>query len=232
MGYDNASGNRLLLFYCSFTCIYFPGILILLKFNNNLYNVGTYKFIPILIILMFAEVIKLSFSLLQADHITLGKNESRFSSRSKRSWTKNLRGIFKFCIAMITLSVIYFIVIILFGAPLLTHHEETIMLALTLTALTFIPASLHLGIDNALALLTGAQPQNAGLLLEAMRINVKATLLGSWLGATVIPLDWDRPWQAWPIPCITGALVGYMMAHFITLIKTLPVLKLNKKLHR
>lgn len=24
-----------------------------------------------------------------------------------------------------------------------------------------------------------------------------------------IPLDWDRPWQVWPISCVVGAAVGY-----------------------
>jgi hypothetical protein len=33
--------------------------------------------------------------------------------------------------------------------------------------------------------------------------------LGAWCGAMVIPLDWDRPWQKWPIPCVAGAVVGF-----------------------
>ena len=32
---------------------------------------------------------------------------------------------------------------------------------------------------------------------------------GAWLGAVPIPLDWDRRWQAWPLTCVYGALVGY-----------------------
>ena len=38
----------------------------------------------------------------------------------------------------------------------------------------------------------------------------KCAVIGVWLGAIVIPLDWDRPWQAWPIPCAVGTLVGYV----------------------
>jgi hypothetical protein len=33
--------------------------------------------------------------------------------------------------------------------------------------------------------------------------------LGAWCGAMVIPLDWDRPWQKWPIPCVAGAVAGF-----------------------
>lgn len=40
------------------------------------------------------------------------------------------------------------------------------------------------------------------------------TIIGAWLGAFPIPLDWDRPWQAWPITCCIGASLGYSAAHF------------------
>lgn len=33
-------------------------------------------------------------------------------------------------------------------------------------------------------------------------------LIGAWLGAVVIPLDWERPWQQWPVSCVLGALLG------------------------
>ena len=50
-------------------------------------------------------------------------------------------------------------------------------------------------------------------------------MLGGWLGAFPIPLDWDRPWQVsfkklrileakiqvWPISCTYGAMSGYLL---------------------
>uniref|UniRef100_A0A094ZJU8 Glycosylphosphatidylinositol anchor biosynthesis protein 11 n=1 Tax=Schistosoma haematobium TaxID=6185 RepID=A0A094ZJU8_SCHHA len=33
-------------------------------------------------------------------------------------------------------------------------------------------------------------------------------VIGAWLSAGFLVLDWDRPWQAWPIPCIIGAVLG------------------------
>lgn len=178
---------------------------------------------------MFAEVTKLSFSMLQTDLPTLSKVDSSRSARSaKKPWSKLLREIFKFLIASVVTTFVYYVIVILFGCPLLTHHEETIMLTITLTSLTLIPASLHLGVDESVAVLTGAPLETSNVLVEAVQRNIKATLLGSWLGATVIPLDWNRPWQAWPIPCITGALLGYMIAHFVTLVKMLPVLRKRK----
>ena len=32
---------------------------------------------------------------------------------------------------------------------------------------------------------------------------------GASCGGMVIPLDWDRPWQKWPIPCVAGAVAGF-----------------------
>ncbi|XP_068973422.1 phosphatidylinositol-glycan biosynthesis class F protein isoform X1 [Bombus flavifrons] len=232
MSVGNKLSQRLLLSYCSFTCIYFPGILILLKLNDNLYNVGKYKFIPVLLILLFAEVIKLMFPMFHSETTLITKTELKTSSRARRTWSRYLKEIFKFLLAGFLLSIVYYIVIILFGAPVFMHHEETTMLTATLTTLTFVPASLHLGVDGALEIITGAQSQKGNVLVDAIKTNIQATLLGTWLGAIVIPLDWDRPWQAWPIPCVLGALLGYTVAHFITLVKILPMLALDKKVHR
>ncbi|XP_050454338.1 phosphatidylinositol-glycan biosynthesis class F protein [Cataglyphis hispanica] len=232
MGIGNKTEQRLLLSYCSFTCIYLSGILTLVKFNDNLCNVGKYKFLPVLLILMFAEVIKLLFPMLQMETSVIIKIEQRNSPKAKKSWTKNLREILKFLLTAFVLSIVYYIMIVLFGAPVLTDHEETTMLVITLIILTFVATSLHLGVDNALDVLIGTYFQKSSILADALRTNIQATILGTWLGAIVNPLDWDRPWQAWPIPCIIGALLGYLIAHFITLVKMFPTPKLHKKVHR
>lgn len=38
---------------------------------------------------------------------------------------------------------------------------------------------------------------------------VWGTLLGSWASTFTVPLDWDRPWQRWPIPLLFGAVLGF-----------------------
>jgi phosphatidylinositol glycan class F len=43
-------------------------------------------------------------------------------------------------------------------------------------------------------------------------------LSGAWIGAIVLPLDWDREWQAWPISCVISTYVGHsvgVMAGFV-----------------
>jgi phosphatidylinositol glycan class F len=32
------------------------------------------------------------------------------------------------------------------------------------------------------------------------------TLIGAWVGAVPIPLDWDREWQKWPVTILADAV--------------------------
>ena len=41
-------------------------------------------------------------------------------------------------------------------------------------------------------------------------------LVGGWLGAVPMALDWDRDWQAWPIPVVTGAYLGWAVGRVVT----------------
>ncbi|KAJ0076093.1 hypothetical protein Patl1_34816 [Pistacia atlantica] len=36
-------------------------------------------------------------------------------------------------------------------------------------------------------------------------------VIGAWFGAWPMPLDWERPWQEWPICVSYGAMVGYLI---------------------
>jgi phosphatidylinositol glycan class F len=33
-------------------------------------------------------------------------------------------------------------------------------------------------------------------------------VVGAWMGAVPIPLDWDREWQKWPVTIIVGLYIG------------------------
>lgn len=49
-------------------------------------------------------------------------------------------------------------------------------------------------------------------------INALCVLLGAWIGALPIPLDWDRKWQVWPISCTYGALMGKVVGSVVSLV--------------
>ncbi|GMQ09340.1 hypothetical protein CsSME_00052755 [Camellia sinensis var. sinensis] len=37
-------------------------------------------------------------------------------------------------------------------------------------------------------------------------------VIGAWFGAWPMPLDWERPWQEWPICVSYGVIAGYLVA--------------------
>lgn len=41
-------------------------------------------------------------------------------------------------------------------------------------------------------------------------------VVGSWLGAIPIALDWDREWQRWPCTVVWGAVVGWVVGRVLT----------------
>ncbi|KAF7616833.1 putative GPI-anchor biosynthesis protein [Aspergillus flavus] len=97
------------------------------------------------------------------------------------------------------------ILLILFGAPLTTHHPETLlcgahMAVLTSTALIYV----H-GVDGSV----WKEVWGARRPADAVWGAALGTCVGAWFGAVPIPLDWDRPWQAFPITILVGAYIGY-----------------------
>ncbi|EPQ50773.1 hypothetical protein GLOTRDRAFT_81862 [Gloeophyllum trabeum ATCC 11539] len=137
-------------------------------------------------------------------------------------------------------SVVFFAVIVLFGAPLASHLPHTYLLSLLLSFLAVFPAAYTLGIPLALrwptfsswpeldesqstfvtrihwvrlfAELSPRSPVERALVYPAA-----GTALGCWLGAIPLALDWDRSWQAWPLPPTYGALLGYVLGSFVAM---------------
>lgn len=49
-------------------------------------------------------------------------------------------------------------------------------------------------------------------------------MLGCWAACVVIPLDWNRPWQYWPIPNSVGTMVGSILGVIVGFLFLCPVL--------
>ncbi|CCD24076.1 mannose-ethanolamine phosphotransferase GPI11 NDAI_0C04160 [Naumovozyma dairenensis CBS 421] len=102
------------------------------------------------------------------------------------------------------LSVPTLIIIILFGAPFLEHIKESWLLASHCCFLAY-PAMYSVF--------------NCDFKVGMWKRYYVMIVLGGWLSCVVIPLDWDRPWQAWPIPVVIGsylgAFVGYTLGSYI-----------------
>lgn len=191
------------------TCIYLPSIITVISYKGILYSVGNGSSCFVLALIFFAEILK-SFYL----------NSSNDVHGKRNKVNKNKAGdILRGFVFMLCVKFAFFIGIILFGAPVLECHEETLMLSSLLTLLTIFPLILHTGVETSMQLLFGVKNYGRDTVIEMLVNNALMTICGAWLGAVVIPLDWNTPWQKWPIPCYLGAIGGFLLSNVLTVLK-------------
>ncbi|KAJ3831781.1 GPI biosynthesis protein family Pig-F-domain-containing protein [Lentinula raphanica] len=155
---------------------------------------------------------------------TLDERKMQRQSLDKRKFAQ-LRNAWLFALAS---SIIFHTIVVVLGAPLLSHVPHTYLLSLILAILTVVPPAYIFGIpslnsdtESLLVRFTWIR------MFPEFRINnpieraivypAFGAILGSWLGAIPIALDWDRPWQAWPLTPVYGALAGYILASLAAL---------------
>ncbi|BCS29953.1 PIG-F family protein [Aspergillus puulaauensis] len=97
--------------------------------------------------------------------------------------------------------------LILFGAPLTTHHALTFLCAAHMALLSCFPLIYAHGVDGSV----WREIWGAYRPMDSVWGGALGACFGAWIGAVPIPLDWDRPWQAYPITILTGAYIGYAL---------------------
>lgn len=130
--------------------------------------------------------------------------------------------VLKGCMLLVTSVIAFYVIAVLFGAPLYSAQEETFMFSVLLTVLAVLPLLLNLGLDTTTSVLLSATALEKDVLCAILTVGTRCVLFGAWLGAVLIPLDWDRPWQVWPVPCSIGAIIGYLVSHLFVLTLNLP----------
>ncbi|KAJ4313104.1 Glycosylphosphatidylinositol (GPI) anchor assembly protein [Fusarium piperis] len=105
------------------------------------------------------------------------------------------------------LTPVLHVLFVLFGAPFLTHASHTFLCAAHIAVLSIYPIFYVRGSDpvplQAVVSVSAPFDQTFG--------GFVGTVVGAWLGAVPIPLDWDREWQKWPVTIVAGAYVGYFV---------------------
>lgn len=99
------------------------------------------------------------------------------------------------------------IIVILFGAPLTTHHPQTLLLALHLALLTTPQLYYAHGLDTP----TWLRVVSLQLPIDEVYGMSLGACVGAWIGAIPIPLDWDREWQKWPVTIVVGLYAGAVL---------------------
>ncbi|MCO5599514.1 hypothetical protein L7F22_053620 [Adiantum nelumboides] len=122
-------------------------------------------------------------------------------------------------------ALILIIAAIIFGAPWdLEHSRITAYWGQLISAIVVMPAGIVLGGSwlDWQRLFAFTRPR--GGLEYSVCIPAHGAVIGAWFGAWPMPLDWERPWQEWPI-CVTygmagGFFAGEMLSAILVLVKT------------
>ncbi|KAI8376237.1 phosphatidylinositol glycan, class F, isoform CRA_f [Radiomyces spectabilis] len=108
------------------------------------------------------------------------------------------------------MTFLLYIVIVLFGAPLTEKLFQTVAFAAYLSIVTIMPAFAALapaeGKTWTTVFLQHCPRTSAEIYAYTQTV---CALSGAWIGAIVLPLDWERDWQVWPISCIISTFLGH-----------------------
>lgn len=114
-----------------------------------------------------------------------------------------------------------FLLCICFGSPFKGYYIETGILA-TYFCFVLIPLIIRtkLPISRIINILSTFKKNslNQSNLVETRL--AQFTFIGAWFGCFVIPLDWDRWWQAYPLPPLFGQIVGSVIGFIIGFIES------------
>jgi phosphatidylinositol glycan class F len=94
------------------------------------------------------------------------------------------------------------------GAPLLTDVIRTFLFSCYMVLIGFTPVIISL--KGNLKEIYNFIFENEFYSKEKffMKNLIWGTIIGAWLGAIPISLDWDRWWQRWPITCLISSTIG------------------------
>lgn len=225
MGFPKLSIQGTANLYLSNICISFASVLLtglnVFQFDDIL-NIGKFSSISIYLIvgIEIARWVSNTFCL----KVVASSPTSLRSNARKPIPFFHIKTICKLATLLIGFILAYAAVCILMGAPLQANQEETFVLSVMLTSLTILPIAVYLGPNGTLQYLfydaVDLNSRNEIALLEYLQQNAVAALIGAWSGSVVAPLDWDRAWQAYPIPNMIGGLVGLALSNVYTLLLT------------
>ncbi|KAI0332208.1 hypothetical protein GY45DRAFT_1369356 [Cubamyces sp. BRFM 1775] len=126
-------------------------------------------------------------------------------------------------------SMAFHVVTVLFGAPISSYPLHTYLMSLLLAILTVLPPAYTLGVPSLgsdspslvsrltwIRLFAELSPRNP--VERALVYPAIGAMMGCWAGAIPIGLDWERPWQAWPLTPAFGAVGGCIVGSLIALL--------------
>ncbi|ESQ35203.1 hypothetical protein EUTSA_v10008658mg [Eutrema salsugineum] len=117
------------------------------------------------------------------------------------------------------------------GAPIGTQYlPKTIHWSFLMSVFTFVPATAVFGASWTDWHRVFASMKPSGNIEYMIFSPAYGAIIGGWFGAWPMPLDWERPWQEWPICVCYGAIGGYIAGQIVSLSVMFFLRKHNKNL--
>ncbi|XP_053642914.1 phosphatidylinositol-glycan biosynthesis class F protein isoform X1 [Cherax quadricarinatus] len=167
--------------------------------------------------------VEIVFSLLGGGSCPASDVFTGSSSKTKTKKSSKVVHVFLIAVWSICSIVTTHIVTVLYGAYLIENFEDTFTFSVLVASLAFIRPLIALGPSALIIILERLNWE------EECEVQCFAILLGAWLGAIPIPLDWDTPWQVWPLTCSIGAVLGEVGASLYVIAKQRKVGDLSRK---
>ncbi|XP_050091417.1 uncharacterized protein LOC126574996 [Anopheles aquasalis] len=198
--------------------------------TNRLYEMGKLNTSALLLLLLPALELLKHFYATHAFHLDgtalmgVGGSATGKSHSSKTSARFYLKELYHSIVLLASTVLFYSFICIVLGARV-QEYEETICLALTMTTLTVFPMLLLIGQAKTYSFLLSESvvlrcPRTHSY-FNHLKENCVGVLLGAWCASVVAPLDWDRPWQVYPIPNYVGCIVGQFGISVYSLFNTI-----------
>ncbi|KAI8544161.1 hypothetical protein RHMOL_Rhmol08G0274300 [Rhododendron molle] len=101
---------------------------------------------------------------------------------------------------------------IVLGAPVgPKYFLKTVNWSLLMSLFTVVPAASVFGSSWTDWIRLFGHTKPSGSIDYMICLPAHGAVIGAWFGAWPMPLDWDRPWQEWPICVSYGAIAGYLI---------------------
>ena len=145
--------------------------------------------------------------------------EQRGENVTKKSLIATLWLLLHSLVAFFIGAFVYHIISVLLGALLFDVVEETFLFSCLCSSLTIFPLFIVYETRWEEIINSIGEPLNIRhVLSDTVKFVSYFTIVGAWLGALPIPLDWGRDWQTWPITCCVSAMSGNAVGLFISVL--------------
>jgi len=151
----------------------------------------------------------------KSHRLPYSKRDSSSKNINQTSFLKPME-LMKGAINFVGAFVLCHIMLVLFGAPFIKDYNLTFQFSMILVFWLLFPLCMVIRpsvLLSELVYISAWSGDNKALCRGKWRFLV--LILGTWMGAVVMPLDWDRPWQKWPIPCLMSATFSYTAVNLL-----------------